>query len=337
MAQSYAGPIFDGLPDWARVPIARLESFHWEGEAPYRPASFAQLCAVRGKGVFVRMWSFEEPVRAVACERDDPVYKDSCLECFLNPFPALENGDLDFEMNPKGVFLAEFGPGREGRVRLSKMTDLAPVVTPFSLSTPQGDAWGVLLLIPVEQILKTGDRVVEIRNRLMQAAARIIREHLLEGAEGFRRIMENNRVCDVLAGIGIGNKIINTPAMTLCILIIGRAVYRAVDRERFPLRISARRLDLPAQIGGHAEDILHELIRIVKDMSIDLLQQEIPVLTALLEMQDIGIVDMPVVNPVITDVVATQRELALDLLKLERKLAHVSHTAFLTIISNSYM
>uniref|UniRef100_UPI003FEF4EFB carbohydrate-binding family 9-like protein n=1 Tax=Candidatus Fimivicinus sp. TaxID=3056640 RepID=UPI003FEF4EFB len=152
MAQSYAGPIFDGSPDWARVPIARLESFHWEGDAPYRPASFAQLCAVRGKGVFVRMWSFEEPVRAVACERDDPVYKDSCLECFLNPFPALQNAYLNFEMNPKGVFLTEFGPGREGRVRLSKMTDWAPVVTPFSLSTPQGDAWGVLLLIPVELI-----------------------------------------------------------------------------------------------------------------------------------------------------------------------------------------
>ena len=45
MAQSYTGPIFSGQPDWARVPIARLESFHWEKESPYRPASFAQLCA----------------------------------------------------------------------------------------------------------------------------------------------------------------------------------------------------------------------------------------------------------------------------------------------------
>ena len=36
MAQSYTGPIFSGQPDWARVPIARLESFHWEKESPYR-------------------------------------------------------------------------------------------------------------------------------------------------------------------------------------------------------------------------------------------------------------------------------------------------------------
>lgn len=77
MAQSYTGPIFSGQPDWARVPIARLESFHWEKESPYRPASFAQLCAVRGEGIFVRMWSFESPIRAVAAKRDDPVYQDS--------------------------------------------------------------------------------------------------------------------------------------------------------------------------------------------------------------------------------------------------------------------
>ena len=48
MAQSYTGPILGGKPDWARVPVARLESFHWEGESPYRPASFAQLCAGGG-------------------------------------------------------------------------------------------------------------------------------------------------------------------------------------------------------------------------------------------------------------------------------------------------
>ena len=98
MAQSYTGPIFSGQPDWARVPIARLESFHWEKESPYRPASFAQLCAVRGEGIFVRMWSFESPIRAVAAKRDDPVYQDSCLECFLNPFPAQQNSYINFEI-----------------------------------------------------------------------------------------------------------------------------------------------------------------------------------------------------------------------------------------------
>ncbi len=149
MAQTYTGPIFDGQPDWGRVPSARLGNFHWEKEVPYRPAAFAQLCAVRGQGVFVRMWSFEEPVRAAASRRDDPVYEDSCLECFLNPFPEQENY-LNIEMNPKGVFLAEFGPGRVGRTRLAELTPLSPEVSPFSLATPQGDAWGVLLSIPCE-------------------------------------------------------------------------------------------------------------------------------------------------------------------------------------------
>lgn len=149
MERSYFGPICDGQPDWARIPFARLESFHWEKAAgAYRPASFAQLCAVRGEGILVRMWSFETPIRAVACERDDPVYQDSCLECFLNPFPSQQDAYLNFEMNPRGVFLAEFGPGREGRVRLSVLTELSPTVTPFSLQTPLGDAWGVQLFVP---------------------------------------------------------------------------------------------------------------------------------------------------------------------------------------------
>lgn len=138
MAQSYTGPIFSGQPDWARVPIARLESFHWEKESPYRPASFAQLCAVRGEGIFVRMWSFESPIRAVAAKRDDPVYQDSCLECFLNPFPAQQNSYINFEMNPNGVFLTEFGSEREGRERLSRLTEQSPSVTPFTLPSRRG-------------------------------------------------------------------------------------------------------------------------------------------------------------------------------------------------------
>ena len=46
-------------------------------------------------------------------------------------------------------------------------------------------------------------------------------------------------------------------------------------------------------------------------------------------MEDIRIVDMTVVDPVTTGIVAAQIKLTLDLLNLEGKLAHVSHTAFL--------
>ena len=50
MAQSYTGPIFGGQPDWARVPVARLESFHWEGgiSLPPRLVCAALRCAGGG-------------------------------------------------------------------------------------------------------------------------------------------------------------------------------------------------------------------------------------------------------------------------------------------------
>ena len=104
MAQSYTGPIFSGQPDWARVPIARLESFHWEKRISLSPRLICAALRRAGEGIFVRMWSFESPIRAVAAKRDDPVYQDSCLECFLNPFPAQQNSYINFEMNPNGVF-----------------------------------------------------------------------------------------------------------------------------------------------------------------------------------------------------------------------------------------
>ena len=58
-------------------------------------------------------------------------------------------------------------------------------------------------------------------------------------------------------------------------------------------------------------------------MGVDLLQQKIIAAAVFLKMEDICVVDMTVVDPIITGVVAAQLELTLDLLNLEGKLAHV--------------
>ena len=112
---------------------------------------------------------------------------------------------------------------------------------------------------------------MKIRDRFMKALARIIRQHPLEGAEGLCRVVENNRIRDALAGVSAGNEIINAPTMALPILIIRLAVRRMVNGERFPCRVAAGLLYLPAQIGGDAHNILHEFIRIAKNMGVDLL------------------------------------------------------------------
>lgn len=140
--KTYQSLCFSHAPDWARVPVAAIDSFHWEAEAPFRPESRFRLCFVKGQGVFAHLWTNELSPRCVCRERDDPVYEDSCLEFFFAPFA--DKGYFNVEMNSGGVFLAQYGFAREDRVLLKSLTDLSPRVTPLSVQT----GWGVECALP---------------------------------------------------------------------------------------------------------------------------------------------------------------------------------------------
>lgn len=144
MSTVYQSFSFTTAPIWDRVPVGAIGHYHWESDPPCRPQSFFQLCFVKNKGVFARLWSDETDLRAVCTNRDDPVWEDSCLECFLQPVPG--GGYLNVEMNPRGVFLTQWGKGRDDRVFTKALTDLSPAVTPL----PRKDGWGVELFVPCE-------------------------------------------------------------------------------------------------------------------------------------------------------------------------------------------
>ena len=142
MSAVYQSLTFEKAPIWERIPVGAIDRFHWETATPYRPQSFFQLCFVKEKGVFVRLWTDETDLRAVCKERDDPVWEDSCLECFFQPSPG--GGYLNVEMNPRGVFLAQWGSARDNRVFTKALTNVSPVVTPL----PRETGWGVELFTP---------------------------------------------------------------------------------------------------------------------------------------------------------------------------------------------
>lgn len=144
---SYSSYVFNSSPLWEQTKAARLSFFHWEREGFSRPASFAKLCAVRDKGIFARLWSFEENLRCVFSVRDDPVYKDSCCELFLAPL-AGDPRYINFEINPSGTFLSQIGESRERRVFIKEITRLSPEITPFSLCQDGKTAWGCEIFIP---------------------------------------------------------------------------------------------------------------------------------------------------------------------------------------------
>jgi len=144
--QPYSSYFYERFPGWEAVPVAQIAQFHWEGTRPYRPESYAALCGVRDAGLMARLWSFEEPenLRCEGTERDDPIWQDSCLELFFQPVPGREEY-INIEMNPKGVYLSQFGPRRKDRVFIKELTDFAPEVLPFM---PETSGWGVEVTLP---------------------------------------------------------------------------------------------------------------------------------------------------------------------------------------------
>jgi hypothetical protein len=143
---NYSSLIFKSAPKWDCVPLAKIEHWHWEGDKPFRPSSFAQLCGVDGKGLYARLWSFEEFPRCVCNKRDEPVYTDSCLELFLQPVPG-NDAYVNFEINCKGIYLSEYGKERESRVFIKDFCKLKPVITPFEVIENGKKAWGITIFL----------------------------------------------------------------------------------------------------------------------------------------------------------------------------------------------
>lgn len=148
--------LFDNLPKWEEVPIAKINSFHWEHVNPFRPESYAQLCGVRGKGIFARLWSYEENPRCNYTKQDEPIYEDSCLELFLQPVPERPEY-INFEMNCKGVYLSQFGEQREKRVFLKDFCSIEPSNSCFEIIENEKSAWGVEIFISEALIGKIYD------------------------------------------------------------------------------------------------------------------------------------------------------------------------------------
>lgn len=121
----------------------QLSSYHWEGNAPYRPTTYANVGIVNGSlAAFLKC--YEENPRACCSNRDDPVYTDSCLEFFVAPVDG--RGEyINIECNSKGVFLSEFGDGKYDRVLVSQLTTLSPLVESLFGIDDNGAYWGVFV------------------------------------------------------------------------------------------------------------------------------------------------------------------------------------------------
>ena len=147
----YVAPIFGNAHEVKDFPVAAIDSFHWEQDNFSRPESYASLFAVEGEGIHAILWSFEDNLRCECTKRDDPVYTDSCLEFFIAPVEG-DKRYMNFEVNPKGVYLSQIGETRENRRFIKEFTDLEPIIMPMSIEEDGKTAWGYEIIIPCDFI-----------------------------------------------------------------------------------------------------------------------------------------------------------------------------------------
>jgi hypothetical protein len=96
--------------DATPFPIA---NYLWERqEGAYRPEAEARLYYTE-EGLHLRFRVYEADPKAEFRRRNDPVYRDSCVECFLQPMPESDPRYFNFEFNAAGVLFLGFGSDRD--------------------------------------------------------------------------------------------------------------------------------------------------------------------------------------------------------------------------------
>ncbi len=130
-----------GAIDISSLTAAPIDNYMWEDNG-YKPSVTACL-GCDDEALYVFFSVKETMPRAVYTKAGDPVYKDSCVELFLQPCPGEDARYLNFEMNSKGTLLLGLGEDRHER-----QSSDAPDLGICSIVTT--DEWKVSYAIPFE-------------------------------------------------------------------------------------------------------------------------------------------------------------------------------------------
>jgi len=103
---------------WRSVSEVKLECQMWIYNG-YNPETSVKLFYTEN-GIYIRFRTLEKELRAIYKNNSDPVYKDSCVEFFLNAAPSRTKKYINFEFNSNGKYLIGIGEGRYDREVIEK-------------------------------------------------------------------------------------------------------------------------------------------------------------------------------------------------------------------------
>lgn len=125
-----------------------LQVNHFPWGKDYCPMTTAKIWFESEIGFHVIMQCQESHPLAVYQNPDEPVYEDSCMECFLQFYPEESEIYMNFEVNSNGIMLCQKGTGRRDRIFIRNMGFDQPKVTLQKTES----SWKISYVIPLELI-----------------------------------------------------------------------------------------------------------------------------------------------------------------------------------------
>ena len=125
-----------------------IDCFPWYADYPFSCESRAYV-TWSDEGLQVLLCSYEEQIEVQEEKFNGEVYKDSCLEFFLQPFLE-DTRFLNIEINANGVALIGIGADRDHRTLLETL----PEGMNISASKHKGGWWAISYIIPDRLLYK---------------------------------------------------------------------------------------------------------------------------------------------------------------------------------------
>ncbi|MGL5820827.1 MAG: carbohydrate-binding family 9-like protein, partial [Sarcina sp.] len=94
--------------EWKKSKYLEISNYPWDVEN-YKPNAMVKF-AYTDEGIKIGFKVKEKKLNIEYINFNEPVYKDSCVEAFINFDPKNSDEYINFEMNAIGTLLAQVGP-----------------------------------------------------------------------------------------------------------------------------------------------------------------------------------------------------------------------------------
>lgn len=147
--------INEGKTNWGKVPTLFVDNYPWNVNN-YKPKTEVKLIYT-DKGLDIRFVAYEKSIRVSYYSMNEPVNRDSCVEFFLNPNPAMDDRYMNFEINPIGIMHLGLGKDRTSRSIIKDVDfncfNIRHSVTKENISNFTESMWSIELTIPFDFIV----------------------------------------------------------------------------------------------------------------------------------------------------------------------------------------